>query len=38
VLVGASRASQVEESVTMLAKLSFTSEELEAIERVLAAE
>jgi len=38
VLVGASRVSQVEESVAALVKLSFAPEELEAIERILAAQ
>jgi L-glyceraldehyde 3-phosphate reductase len=36
VLIGASRVGQIEESVTALAHLEFTSEELETIDRVLA--
>jgi L-glyceraldehyde 3-phosphate reductase len=36
VLIGASRVGQIEESVTALAHLAFTSEELETIDRVLA--
>jgi L-glyceraldehyde 3-phosphate reductase len=35
VLVGASRVSQIEESVAALAHLSFTSDELETIDRIL---
>jgi L-glyceraldehyde 3-phosphate reductase len=35
VLVGASQPSQIEESVAALARLSFTPEELEAIDRIL---
>ena len=35
-LVGASRASQVEDSVGALKNLEFTSQELEAIDTILA--
>ena len=36
VLIGASRVGQIEEAVTVLGNASFTAEELEAIDRILA--